>query len=71
MKLQAFKTKGVRRPIANGRGRWCGALLALMCCAQRRKAPDLMAVVNHYDQFFGLNFTAAEKADLVEFLKSL
>ena len=34
-------------------------------------APDLMAVVNHYDQFFGLNLTAAQKADLVEFLKSL
>jgi hypothetical protein len=34
-------------------------------------APDLLAVVNHYDQLFGLNLTAAEKADLVEFLKSL
>jgi hypothetical protein len=34
-------------------------------------APDLLAVVNHYDQFFGLNLTAAQKADLVEFLKSL
>jgi hypothetical protein len=30
-------------------------------------APDLLAVVNH----FGLHLTAAEKADLVEFLKSL
>ncbi len=28
-----------------------------------------MAVVNHYDQLFGLNLTAAQKADLVEFLK--
>jgi mono/diheme cytochrome c family protein len=34
-------------------------------------APDLLAVVNHYNQFFALNFTAAQKADLVEFLKSL
>jgi mono/diheme cytochrome c family protein len=34
-------------------------------------APDLMAVVNHYDQRFGLNLTAAQKADLVEYLKSL
>ena len=34
-------------------------------------APDLLAVVNHYNQRFGLNLTAAQKADLVEFLKSL
>lgn len=34
-------------------------------------APDLMAVVNHYDSLFGLNLTAAQKADLVEYLKSL
>jgi len=34
-------------------------------------APDLLAVVNHYDQLFGLNLTAAQKADLIEFLKSL
>ncbi len=34
-------------------------------------APDLLAVVNHYDQHFRLNLTAAQKADLVEFLKSL
>jgi hypothetical protein len=34
-------------------------------------APDLLAVVNHYDQLFGLNLTALQKADLVEFLKSL
>ena len=34
-------------------------------------APDLLAVVNHYDKQFGLNLTAAQKADLVEFLKSL
>lgn len=34
-------------------------------------APDLLAVVNHYDQLFGLNLSAAEKADLVEYLKSL
>jgi mono/diheme cytochrome c family protein len=34
-------------------------------------APDLLAVVNHYDRFFGLHLTAAQKADLVEYLKSL
>jgi mono/diheme cytochrome c family protein len=34
-------------------------------------APDLLAVVNHYNHLFGLNLTAAQKADLVEFLKSL
>jgi RoxA-like, cytochrome c-like len=34
-------------------------------------APDLLAVVNHYDQLFGLNLTAAQKSDLVEYLKSL
>jgi hypothetical protein len=34
-------------------------------------APDLMAVVNHYDRLFALSLTAAQKADLVEYLKSL
>ena len=34
-------------------------------------APDLLAVVNHYNRFFGLNLTEAQKADLVEYLKSL
>jgi mono/diheme cytochrome c family protein len=34
-------------------------------------APDLLAVVNHYDRQFGLGLTAAQKADLVEYLKSL
>jgi mono/diheme cytochrome c family protein len=34
-------------------------------------APDLLAVVNHYNRHFGLHLTAAQKADLVEFLKSL
>jgi len=34
-------------------------------------APDLLAVVNHYDEQFGLNLSEAQKADLVEFLKSL
>ncbi len=34
-------------------------------------APDLLAVVVHYDQLFGLGLSAAQKADLVEFLKSL
>jgi hypothetical protein len=34
-------------------------------------APDLRAVVNHYDRLFGLNLTVDQKADLVEYLKSL
>jgi mono/diheme cytochrome c family protein len=34
-------------------------------------APDLLAVVNHYNHQFALNLTATQKADLVEFLKSL
>jgi hypothetical protein len=34
-------------------------------------APDLLSVVEHYDTLFGLNLTAAQKADLVEYLKSL
>jgi mono/diheme cytochrome c family protein len=36
-------------------------------------APDLPAVVDHYnsDTVFGLGLTPAQKADLVEFLKSL
>jgi mono/diheme cytochrome c family protein len=34
-------------------------------------APDLRAVVEHYDRHFGLNLTAAQKSDLVEYLKSL
>ena len=34
-------------------------------------AADLEAVVDHYNQLFALNLTAAEKTDLVEFLKSL
>jgi hypothetical protein len=34
-------------------------------------APDLSAVVDHYDQHFDLKLTPTEKADLVEYLKSL
>lgn len=34
-------------------------------------APDLPSVVNHYDTLFGLRLSAAQKADLVEYLKSL
>jgi mono/diheme cytochrome c family protein len=34
-------------------------------------APDLLAVVNHYDELFGLNLTDQQKADLVEYLKSI
>jgi mono/diheme cytochrome c family protein len=34
-------------------------------------APNLLAVVNHYDQHFQLNLTPRQKADLVQFLKSL
>jgi hypothetical protein len=34
-------------------------------------AANLLAVVNHYDAFFSLGLTDAQKADLVQFLKSL
>ena len=34
-------------------------------------APDLTAVVNHYDRFFGLGLSDRQKTDLIEFLKSL
>jgi len=34
-------------------------------------AADLPAVVSHYDTHFALGLTAAEKSELVEFLKSL
>lgn len=34
-------------------------------------AADLRAVVEHYDRLFDLNLTPAQKADLVEYLKSL
>jgi cytochrome c peroxidase len=34
-------------------------------------AADLPAVVEHYDRLFGLDLTAAQKRDLVEYLKSL
>jgi len=34
-------------------------------------AKDLPAVVDHYDRLFGLHLTAAQKSDLVEYLKSL
>jgi hypothetical protein len=33
--------------------------------------PTLLDVVNHYDTFFGLNLTDQQKADLVQYLKSL
>ena len=35
------------------------------------RAADFLAVVNFYDSFFSLGLTAVQKADLVEFLKSL
>ena len=34
-------------------------------------APDLPSVVEHYDQRFGLNLSAEQKSDLVEYLKTL
>ena len=34
-------------------------------------AADLLAVVNHYDRLLALNLTPSQKADLVEYLKSL
>jgi mono/diheme cytochrome c family protein len=35
------------------------------------RAPDLRAVVNHYDELLDLKLSARQKADLVEFLKSI
>jgi hypothetical protein len=35
------------------------------------RAPDLLAVVNHYDSLFQLGLNVRQKADLVEFLKTL
>jgi cytochrome c peroxidase len=34
-------------------------------------ATDLSTVVDHYDQHFDLKLTPTQKADLVEYLKSL
>ena len=34
-------------------------------------ASDLLAVVNHYNRLLQLNLTARQKADLVEFLRTL
>jgi cytochrome c peroxidase len=34
-------------------------------------APDLLSVVNHYNDRFKLALTEAQKADLVQYLKSL
>jgi len=34
-------------------------------------APDLLSVVNRYDAFFSLGLSDRQKADLVEFLKTL
>ena len=34
-------------------------------------AATLAAVVDHYDQLFALHLTAQQKADLIEYLKSL
>mgnify|MGYP006344562865 CR=1 FL=1 len=39
--------------------------------AVAEKLQDLAAVVEHYDGQFELNLTARQKADLVEYLKSL
>jgi cytochrome c peroxidase len=35
------------------------------------RARDLAAVVEHYDRHFALHLTASQKADLVEYLKTL
>jgi cytochrome c peroxidase len=34
-------------------------------------AATLLDVVNHYNEHFGLNLTETQKADLVEYLRSL
>jgi hypothetical protein len=39
-------------------------------CRQGRCAPGA-AVVNHYDQLFGLGLSDQQKSDLIEYLKSL
>lgn len=33
--------------------------------------PTLVAVVDHYNSFFGLGLTASQQSDLIEYLKSL
>jgi hypothetical protein len=40
-------------------------------CFHDGSAPDLPAVVNRYNAYKKLGLTEAQKADLVEFLKSL
>jgi len=35
------------------------------------RAPNLLAVVNHYNSQFSLGLTNRQKADLVEYLKTL
>jgi hypothetical protein len=60
-----------RPPPGNTARRRCAACGSIRRIFHDGSAPDLLAVVNHYDQLFGLNLTAAQKADLVEFLKSL
>jgi hypothetical protein len=39
--------------------------------APRLRAADLLAVVNFYDAHFVIGLSPQQKADLVEFLKSL
>jgi cytochrome c peroxidase len=34
-------------------------------------APNLRAVVNHYDRLLNLHLTRRQKVDLIEYLKSL
>ena len=41
------------------------------CCAKLRTQTTLPAVVDHYDQALGLGLSAADKADLIAYLKAI
>lgn len=41
------------------------------CCGHDGGAADLLAVVNHYNSVFQLGLRDKQKADLVEYLKTL
>ena len=59
-----------RQPASTGQHR-CAGSLQHAPYFHDGSAPDLLAVVNHYDTLFDLELTARQKADLVEYLKSL
>ena len=57
-----------RRPASIGR-RHCAGLLQHPPYFHDGSAPDLPAVVEHYDRQFGLNLTATSEGGLVEYLE--